>query len=409
MNEQQLTQLAQGVLTDGIEITKSTCTDQWQINFVDLVEDMRVWDNRSEHRTGSDGDLPTSEDLVSRIQDIAVNPTIVPVSLQRRVPTNSYVQIGDTRIQGIPLFDGGETESEIVGNLVFSGDNGNIALGYVGAAGGVPGATQFLSQRYAQTYSALIGVSRHAQPGIAMLNADSFTIPGGLPVLIVDTTDEAVLRSAAEAGETIRMCISFSTATVQGTNVQLQITGIRPDAQPVVVMTPKSSWWTSTAERCGGIACWLACVREIARNQTERSVIFTANTGHELGHIGLDAFLNEHPTLANSAHAWVHFGANYAANNAQLRIQYSRDSLGELMRKHLNDHGVKPASEVDGSTRPGGEARNIFDNQGDYVSFLGSNELFHHPTDRLANNVDFSQAMRLRNAAVGLVLELAND
>ena len=174
-------------------------------------------------------------------------------------------------------------------------------------------------------------------------------------------------------------------------------------------MTPKSSWWTSTAERCGGIACWLACIREFAREVPQRTVVFTANSGHELGHTGLEEFLGRHPQLAEGAHAWIHLGANFAASGSQIRLQYSSDELGARLKHHVEAHNIETAAEVDGSTRPGGEARNIFDAGGNYVSFLGSNRLFHHPDDRMATNVDFERAFKVRNAVVALAKDLANE
>ena len=409
LNYDFVNHIAEQVITVGFPQIKRNLANQREIDCAQLVEDMHVWDARAEHRTASDGDLSTSQDLVELISMPQCQPKILSFSMQKRSPEDCYIQINRSRIGGIPLFDGGATSGEVQGKLVPLGEDGDIAVGYVNASGAGREANRLLEQRQNQNYKALVGISRHSEPGIAMINADSFTNPSGLPVLIVDATHEKSLISAADRNETAQVKVEFTTSTAQATNVEVRIAGSQSDASPIVVMTPKSSWWTSTAERCGGIACWLACVREVARSIPKRTVIFTANTGHELGHLGLDTFLTENPTLAQSARAWVHFGANFASKDGQLRIQYSNESLGNLMHNHLQSHEVSIGSEVDGSIRPGGEARNIFDCGGDYVSFLGSNRLFHHPTDRLANNVDFTMAMRIRDAAVNLVLELAND
>ena len=67
----------------------------------------------------------------------------------------------------------------------------------------------------------------------------------------------------------------------------------------------------------------------------------------------------------------------------------------------------KLRAKLAGNIRPGGEARNVYDAGGTYVSLLGSNRLFHHPDDRISNNVDLESAMRTRNAVVDLVKELS--
>ena len=88
-------------------------------------------------------------------------------------------------------------------------------------------------------------------------------------------------------------------------------------------------------------------------------------------------------------------------------MQYSNDALRSTFVKHLRLNEVAIASEVGGNIRPGGEARNVYDANGTYVSILGSNRLFHHPDDRMSNNVDIQTAMRTRNAVVDLVKELS--
>ncbi|MCY4128317.1 MAG: hypothetical protein OXG15_03615 [Gammaproteobacteria bacterium] len=372
-----------------------------------LVEDIRSWDVESQHRTGTDGDLRTSEMLVKRLTDAGVSARIVEFPFERRVPKDCFVEVGGTRIGGIPLFDGGETDGILEAPLVTAGQDGVIGLGQATANGG-PQNLQLLSHRNRDTHEALIGIARSETPGIAMLNADSYTEPLGVPVLIIDGEQANTLQASAQTGATAKLHVNFEIEQSTATNVEVHLAGQSSDLDPLVVMTPKSSWWTSTAERCGGIAAWLASARSLAARTPERDVILTANTGHELGHVGLEYFLSQNPGLARDAHSWVHLGANFAAKGSQIRMQYSNDKLRETFAKYLTTNEVVVASEVGGDIRPGGEARNIFDGGGNYVSLLGSNRLFHHPDDRMSNNVDLEVAMRTRNAVVDLVLELSS-
>ena len=373
----------------------------------ELTADIRSWDWQSEHRTGTSGDRRTSEILVERLASADVSAQIVEFPFERRIPVDCYVKVGYECIQGIPLFDGGETDGILEGSLVPTGQSGEIAFGPATASGG-PQNGQLLSHRNGELHQALVGIARSATPGIAMLNADSFSQPFGVPVLIVDGKHEKKLLEAAQNRSKVKLNISFDTEQTSATNVEVRVAGQRTDLDPLVVMTPKSSWWTSTAERCGGIAAWLACIRELAIRKPKRDVIFTANTGHELGHVGLEYFLDQNHGLARNAHVWVHLGANFAALDCQIRVQYSNDDLRAKFVKHLRKNGVEIASEVAGDVRPGGEARNIYDAGGSYVSMLGSNDLFHHPDDRMVNNVDLPTAERTKSAVVALVRDLAS-
>ena len=373
----------------------------------ELVEDIRSWDEESEHRTGTDGDLRTSQSLIERLADSQVSARIVDFPFERRVPSDCYLEVNNQRFDGIPLFDGGETDGPHEASLVTVGHDGLIGVGHATASGG-PTNRELLAHRRSDKYQALIGLARSASPGIAMLNADSFTQPFGIPVLIVDGEHEQTILASIQDGAKARLSVSFCVEQSVATNVEVRISGQNAGLAPLVVMTPKSSWWTSTAERCGGIAAWLACVRELAANKPERDVIFTANTGHELGHVGLEYFLRQNPGLARSAYAWVHLGANFASKGSQIRMQYSNGELRSKFTRYLTSNEVAIASEVGGDIRPGGEARNIYDAGGNYVSLLGSNDLFHHPDDRMAGNVDVEVAMRTRNAVVDLVLDLSS-
>ena len=54
-----------------------------------------------------------------------------------------------------------------------------------------------------------------------------------------------------------------TTASARNIVVSLDAAGRDRAAAPVVVMTPRSSWWQSTAERGGGIVCWLETLRAL--------------------------------------------------------------------------------------------------------------------------------------------------
>lgn len=59
-------------------------------------------------------------------------------------------------------------------------------------------------------------------------------------------------------------------------------------------------------------------------------------------------------------------------------------------------------------TRPAGEARNIYDGGGRYISLLGTNPLFHHPEDRWPEAIDPEKTARLIQACVDMALTLAH-
>ena len=60
----------------------------------------------------------------------------------------------------------------------------------------------------------------------------------------------------------------------------------------------RSGWWGCASERGGGLACWLEIMRAMCAARPVRDTLFLASSGHELGHLGLDAFIQRRPRLA---------------------------------------------------------------------------------------------------------------
>ena len=175
-------------------------------------------------------------------------------------------------------------------------------------------------------------------------------------------------------------------------------------------MTPRSSWWQSTAERGGGLVCWLESLRAVLASRPLCDVIFTANSGHELGHLGLDEFMArrpgwEQPVAAGGA-VWVHYGANIGAAGGDLLILSTSDDLRALAADELARAG-HPADRVAPKTLvPSGETRDIHRAGGCYVTLVGSNPLFHLPQDRWPHAVDATSVARIASAAAALVVNL---
>jgi len=267
-------------------------------------------------------------------------------------------------------------------------------------------ATQDL--RLNSSHTAIVAVSAAAgvRPGLALLNAERYRAPFGPPVVQVSSTDGAQLLG--EATGNVRVLADFLRTPATATNVQTHIRGSDPAAAPVVIMTPKSGWWTCTAERVGGIVVWLALIRHFTAHRPRRTVMFTANSGHELSHLGLDHYLQAHPSLAQRAHVWLHLGANFAAAGGRVRVQAS-DEAGLVALTHaLDEQRVTGYDTSKLGERPLGEARNIFDQGGRFLSILGSNPWFHQPADRFPGSIDVDKAVAATGALVTLMHDIVN-
>ncbi len=139
-------------------------------------------------------------------------------------------------------------------------------------------------------------------------------------------------------------------------------------------------------------------------------MVFTANSGHELGHLGLDAFVERRPGWARPRAAggavWVHYGANIGAVGGELAVQSASADLAVLACETLAAAGRKPDRIAPPSLVPSGETRDIHRAGGHYLTLVGSNPLFHLPQDRWPHAVDAGVVARIAAGAARLVVAL---
>jgi len=328
------------------------------------------------------------------------------------VPGWCEVGDGGHRVDGLPLFDGaGTTADGVTGRAGPLGSDAAIGVTLFGPTLAHPGSRALAAARRSGAHRAIVAVAagEDVLPGLAVQNADAFSAPYGPPVLQVPTDAASWLLAASERGAELTVRAELGEERTEASNVSCSIPGEQASLPPLVVMTPKSAWWRCTAERVGGVCVWLALIRHFANRKQKRPVVFTANTGHELGHVGLDRYLDRHPGLGTAAHAWIHLGANFAARAARIRYQASDDVLMASGVSALRGAGITEVDTTPVGDRPLGEARNVHDLGGRYVSILGANPWFHHPADRWPDSVDLPKLAAIRDAFIRLADELARS
>ncbi len=352
---------------------------------------IREYSEQGDHRSGTDVDLASAEWLKTEITKLGVAHEEDRFSFRRINIERSALVLDGTVIEGVPLYDCTYTNAEgVVGALGELGSGAEIGVLKSLPHLSTPGGQALMKARADSTHKAILVVTDDRMPpGTTLFNAEDFNTPFGPPVLQISNTHWPEVTAAREAGAHAQLIAQCDYVDATGVNVLGTIKGTNPDLDPLVVMTPRSGWWACASERGGGIACMLEMMRAIQLEGPDRDVLFTANTGHELGHIGLDHYLEPRQELVQRAHMWIHLGANFSAGvGAAVRLQFSDAEAKSALAGPLSAHNLTPAVETELGTRPFGEARNIHDQKGRYISLLGGNGLFHHPADTWPNAVD---------------------
>jgi hypothetical protein len=366
---------------------------------------LKVWDSHGTHRTATEGDNAGAEWLMAEVARLGVSPTVENFSLDRLDPIAAYLELEGARIAGVPVFDAPATSADgVTGALSAIGGEAAIAVAELSPR--IVYTPDYQRLRQDARHRGLVIVCKGERPGLGLLNAEQFRRPYGAPAIQVSSeAQDAVLATARGAPARL---VSFSRRTpARARNVVMTIPGRDPARAPVVVMTPRSSWWQSTAERGGGLVCWLETLRALIAAPPVCDVVFSANSGHELGHLGLDDFIARRPGWERPGGAvWVHYGANIGAVGGELSVQSASEDLSVRAAEELTRAGREPDRIAPPSLAPSGETRDIHHAGGRYVTLVGSNPLFHLPDDRWPQAVDAAWVARVAAGAARMVVGL---
>src|SRR4029077_17745356 len=336
-----------------------------------------------------------------------LEPTLEAFSLARVDPVGASLAVNGRTIEGLPLFDGTFTSpAGIVGTLGRLDSDAPIGLAEIPPNGAEAGAVG--DARRQNRHRAIVVITRGARAGFCPSNADSFLHPFGPPVLQVSSEDASFLTDCARQDATAVLTAQAERTQAKAFNVTAVVSGTDRSLAPLVVMTPRSGWWRCASERGGGLACWLEIMRAMHAVRPARDIVFVASSGHELGHLGLDAFIESRPGLVPAAKAWMHLGANIgAAEGPGTILQASDDAMESMMADAITGPGLPIDRRHPRGVAPLGEALNVHRGGGRFISIIGKNDLFHSPDDRGAHVIDLAAIERFAIAFAKVATSLA--
>ncbi|MGC2202981.1 MAG: hypothetical protein WA633_22935 [Stellaceae bacterium] len=370
---------------------------------------LTAWDSQGHHRTGTSGDVAGALWLAHEAAGLGVDVTTEVFQLSRLDPVACHLELDGERIPAVPAFDAPATGADgVAGTLTLSDHDEAILVALLSPRSVYTGEYDRLRRDTA--HRALVIVCTGARSGMGLLNAERFRNPYGAPTIHVSSEASETALAGATRAASARVVAESRYVPAIARNVVVALRGSRRSSPPVVVMTPRSSWWQSTAERGGGLVCWLESLRALIAAPPACDVIFTANSGHELGHLGLDDFMVRRPgwerPISEGGATWIHFGANIGAADGELSLQSASDDLRQLAEAELVRAGQAPDVVALKTLVPSGETRDIHRAGGRYVTLVGSNVWFHLPQDRWPHAVDTDAVTRIASAAAALVVKL---
>jgi hypothetical protein len=344
------------------------------------------------HRVGTPGDLASGAWFAAEAAQSGVAIARLPVPIQCTRVEEAYLACAGLRIDGLPMFDSPACVG-VSGTLCASDGQGDIGFAaFPSNAASIKG--QPLEQlRRATKHAALVVATRVTDDSLAPINAQYYTTPFGPPLLQVAGMHHAFLAAQAARHTPVQLVSCYRREAVDSFNIEAHAAS-STSVPPIAVVTPRTGWWESTAERAGGMVAWLAALHAAGQlqraGQLTRDVRAWATCGHELGHLGLQALIHRHRPLITGAHYWLHLGANLGgAGTLTLRVRAVDAVEAQLMCDLLVAEGY-PAQHIliePGSTISG-EGHDLTHLGAKVLSLVGSNRHFHAASDRWPANVN---------------------
>lgn len=369
---------------------------------------IRAYEEQGFHRTATAVDQASGEWLANQVRQAGPEAALESFPVNRVDPLSCNVTIANRQVEGLPLFDGGFTSAQGVrGRLGTLGSDAEIGLVETAVNAAATGALG--DARKEGRHRAIIAVTRGGKPGLCPSNADAFLAPSGPPVLQVSSEETGWMMEHAKLGSEAHLVAQVSRVRATAVNVTTELRGTERALAPLVIMTPRSGWYACASERGGGIACWLEIMRGLALAPMRRSVLFVASSGHELGHLGIDAFIDARRGIVKDAAAWLHLGANIGAATAldNNLLQASDDGLDALVTSQMKAVGVEIARRAARGAVPAGEAEAVHRGGGRYASAIGGNTWFHNIDDRGPDVTDAATIARFSDAFIAVAQRLS--
>jgi len=363
---------------------------------------MAEWDGMGWHRSGTGGDDASLHWLTAHAQCAGHASSLHEIAFTRRVSlrTAEFV-VGNERFEGLPLFDApGSDPNGVIGRLVPLGEDGVIGYTELRPDAATTGGDPFAGVRASTKHAAIIVATQSGDGGLAPLNAPHYGQPYGPPVLQVAGRHAPMLGALARRGLPARLEAVVALEPATTSNLAVSLCAPSPGESALWVVTPRTSWYESTAERGGGLATWLAllhCPR--LATAASRPALLLATAGHEIGHLGIRHYLRALPAGSMPRLA-LHLGANLGASDPpMLSLRASQPAHALSMHEALLAAGYPAeALRIEGIETAVGEARDLLASGIDVVSLVGENRMFHAPGDRWPTAMSLPRVTAVVNA-----------
>lgn len=285
-----------------------------------LMSDVETYVGFGTHRTGSAGDIATSDWLSKRWKELGYEIEQTEFSVPNADTTVAKLRIGSEAFDGFaqpPLSftpEGGVNAPLAWWNQKSPADvSGNIALVHIPRQPGAPSPGAAYRDAFQRCELAgAVGI-------VALMSG-----PSGEVVAINTPVEMLMTKPVLQLGEKEKPRLEKALATKQPGKLIIEGPGSfrngkntiarRGTAGPwVIISTPQSGWFTCGGERGPGIAMSRALSEWALTMNYPVRWLFIATSGHEWTDFGAEMFHKNQAPAPKDTAIWFHLGASFGA------------------------------------------------------------------------------------------------
>lgn len=371
----------------------------------ELYSDIIRYVKLGEHRTGTGVDYKTSEWIERELKALGFETEFQEFTAHQYCFKDGLMVFGDKKIKIFPhWWPPRKASFTLRAPLTFDADKQSYS-GKIVAVRFPKAATGYLNpvhrdivHRIAERGArAILAITENITGEIYVYNVKDDE-PWPIPVILIGEKDEPSIRKAIE--ENVPVSLSIRGEYRENAKTRNVIGKLSKNSRrQIVISTPLTGWFSCGAERGPGIAIFLGLARWIVQNAIDSGFTLVATTGHEIGHGGMDFFMDQKAPKPGDVLCWLHLGASIASyawketGGGPIRLpeveKYKKlflfsPSYFRFYVNNFSDFGFVP---IPGIYRVVGEMEDVRARGYErYFGFAGKHRYFHTPADGYENS-----------------------
>jgi hypothetical protein len=370
-----------------------------------LYNDIIKYVDLGEHRTATNTDYKTSEWIEGELRTLGFDTEFQEFTVNQYFFMEGFIAFGDKKLKIFTHWWPPRKASFTMRAPLIFDRNEKSYTGKIVAVKFPKSSTGYLKtihreivKRIAENGArAVLAITENITGEIYVYNVKADDEPWPIPVILIGEKDEPTVREAIKQNATALLSVKGEYRNGAKTrNVIGRLN--RGSKKQIVISTPLTGWFNCGAERGPGVAIFLGLARWIVQNRIKGDFIFIATTGHEIGHGGMDYFMEERAPKPETVLCWLHLGASIASyaweekggvpKKLQEMEKYQKLFLFSphhfrLYVNYFTEFGFVP---IPGIYKVVGEMEDVrAHGYKSYFGFAGKHRYFHTPADDYTN------------------------